>query len=782
MAADLPTILSSESSSSGGGIQEEEEKPGFPVKKIALILLALVLVIGGIIFLVIKIISAPKKPEIKTEEIASSSVPVLPSYESQGDDDTSVLATSTDMKIEYISFSDYYVEPDDSIQAAFENYTLPLNSKVDIINYYDISRKMNLDPGLDKLNNQGFALIENPWPSDAKDFYSAYKVLNNKQIPLLITSDFITYYYQNILKKAFKDIEENIFYDNLWDINKTMYEVSKQRYEARLSSIGNVNDPLLEGARLETAFFAVALELLKPVTGQIADSGVKVDSEKFTVSETNEFSFTVPEFLAEDVAAEVRMIRNSNGLSKSPVFLYVKDYGEFKVPEDYRINAKLNNFYLTSRWLNSVFPLYYRSESCPGCLLDKEDWRVNMMAAILISDDFSSLPQLKNRWARIYKVISFFKGLRDDLDYVDYRDSLYKVFGDNYNIEELFKGENKDYQANLDKFAETISSYDFLEIQGGPSKSDIAAKVNIGFKMLASSYSPDTYLFSRLTYPAVGAYLGKTPSGLNTTLCEYYTPKRRCNGSHLDILNLVYPVLNNPYFVENINYVDYDKQSISLRREISASVNKHTTNYWSTLSIIKNLMEADKTTMPIYGRSPEWESHYLSSAAAMWADLHLPFDKFVVKESFEGRGLNDFSSWVEYSYVEPNLSLINELLANNKMIVDMLSVLQVNSEVRSAFQEIQNSSANLENLKRIVKKEINGEELDSNDIEDMFNFASQLEITVPAKTKIATWPLPNGNRTIKADLANLKFMILINQTKGNKSFSIGPVWDYKEIR
>jgi len=781
MAADLPTILSSENNSSSGVVQEEE-RPSFPIKKIIIILLALVLVIGGIIFLVIKILSATKEPEVKIEEIASSSIPVLPNYENQADEDASILATSTDMKIEYISFSDYYIKPDNSIQADFENYSLPLNAKIDIINYYDISRKMNLDPGLDDLNNHGFALINNPWPSEAKDFYSAYKSLSSKQVPLLITSDFIVYYYQNILKKVFKDIEENIFYDNLWDINKTMYEVAKKRYEARLSSIGNVNDPLLEGARLETVFFAVSLELLKPITGQIAESGVKVDSEKFTVGELNKFSFVVPDFLAADVAAEVKLIRNANGLSKSPIFLYIKDYAEFKVPEDYRGNAKLNNFYLTSKWLNSVFPLYYRSESCPGCLLDREDWRVNMVATILISDDFSSLPQLKNRWARIYKVISFFKGLRDDLDYVHYRDALYKVFGDNYNIEELFKGENQDYQANLDKFAAAISSYNFSEIQGGPSESDLNAKVNIGFKMLASSYFPDTYLFNRLTYPSVGAYLGKTQNSLNTTLCEYYNPKRRCNGSNLDILNLVYPILNNPYFVENINYVDYDKQSNSLRREISTSVEKHTTNYWSTLGIIKNLMEVDKTTMPIYARLPEWESYYLSSAAAMWANMHLPFDKFVVKESFNGRGFNDFSSWIEYSYVEPNLSLINELLANNKMIADMLSILQVNMEVRQAFQEIQNSSSNLENLKRIIKKEISGEELDSTDIEDVFNFAGQLEITAINNNKIVSWALPNGNKTIKADLSNLRFMVLINQKKGNKFFSVGPVWDYKEIR
>ena len=192
--------------------------------------------------------------------------------------------------------------------------------------------------------------------------------------------------YQNILKKSFKDIEANVFYDNLWDINQQLYTVAKTRYEARLSSIGNVNDSVLEGERLETAFFAVALELLKPAVNQVSGGNAVADPSLFTKTEADRFYFVVPPYLRADVLAEEKLIRGAGAPSaKSPVLLYARNYQDFSVPADYRGNAKLNNFYLTTKWLNSVFPLNYRTKDCSNCLFDQADWRINLTAASLIS-------------------------------------------------------------------------------------------------------------------------------------------------------------------------------------------------------------------------------------------------------------------------------------------------------------------------------------------------------------------------------------------------------------
>ena len=148
------------------------------------------------------------------------------------------------------------------------------------------------------------------------------------------------------------------------------------------------------------------------------------------------------------------------------------------------------------------------------------DWRINLTAASLISQDFSLSAELANKWARIYKVMSFFKGLREDLSYVNYRDSLSSLFGTDYKIDQLFDDHNKEADANLEKLRAKLLSYSFLPISGGLDRSSPARKAQVGFRMLAESYWPNDYIFSQLTNPVVTTYLGTNPQTINLTACK----------------------------------------------------------------------------------------------------------------------------------------------------------------------------------------------------------------------------------------------------------------------
>ncbi|PIV52055.1 hypothetical protein COS18_00735, partial [Candidatus Falkowbacteria bacterium CG02_land_8_20_14_3_00_36_14] len=178
------------------------------------------------------------------------------------------------------------------------------------------------------------------------------------------------------------------------------------------------------GERLEAEFFAVALELLKPADKQMNSNINLVDETKFKEQEVDKYTITIPDYLINNVAKEVGLIRKANSKGKSPNFLYIMDYNQFKVPDEYKASAKLNNYYLASKWMNAVFPLYYQSIDCPDCLLDKDDWLINMVAASYIAKDFSNNQDFKNQWAKIYKIISFFSGLRYDFTYLHYNEIL----------------------------------------------------------------------------------------------------------------------------------------------------------------------------------------------------------------------------------------------------------------------------------------------------------------------------------------------------------------------
>jgi hypothetical protein len=781
------TILSSRSSSSVGPEIPDSPRPGKRIILIGGLIIGLVVLAAAGFFVYKKYFSSENQetnqPAVVGEN-SSTTVATLPGLnQPETATTTAANAALSQLAIEYLSFADFYVSPDNKITAQPQNYKLPLNVKLDILNYYDLSRKLNLDPGLDNLNNNGFALIDNPWSKEAPDFYTLYEKLDEKQIPVLITADFIAYYYQNTLKKVFKDIEENVFYDNLWSINKELYNAAKNRYEAHLATIGNINNSILEGERLEAAYFAVALELLKPTATQTVVTGALDDKSKFTAAEANRFYFITPPYLRDDVSREVSLIRAAKEKIKSPILLYTRDYQDFNVPSDYRANAKLNNFYLTTKWLNSVFPLNYRDKTCASCLLDKEDWRISLIAASLISHDAANLPEIKNKWARIYKVISFFKGLREDLNYVHYRDSLVALFGPNYEITELFADQNKDSLNNLEKLRAKLLTYDFPALQGAYDKQDATYKNRLGFKMLAENYWPNEYIFGHLTTPAVDKYLGTAPARDNITSCVIKNVIRRCNGLALDTINLVSPLKNNPYFAENTNYLNYADEAGRLKEQLDKSPVWHLTNYWTTLSLIKAMLETNKNNWPVFAQSEAWRQKSLATAAGAWINLQLPLEKFSVNKLFTGQGLSSFSRSDENSYIEPNLELVNELLANNEMLLKMFAALKLDEEVSPALQNLQASSNSLNSLKKVVLKELAGEELSAADNETISDFTKQLKIE-PVAIKDRQLLIKAGIQKtgLKEDLNRFKLLVLIHGDDLDKVFAVGPVWDYQEGR
>ncbi|MFA4999883.1 MAG: DUF3160 domain-containing protein [Patescibacteria group bacterium] len=747
----------------------------------ALIVIALVALVAFLLIKKSPFKSAPPLETIAEPEDIFAPV-VLPSFELEtGDENGNGEAGAWTEALEYLSFADFYEAPALVVAPEILDYELPLNVKIDVMNYYDVSRKINLDPGLESLNESGFALIDNPWEKEAADFFAVYAELNEKQLPLMITADFLIYSYQNTLKRTFKDIEENVFYSNLWEVNKELYEIARDRYEARLAMIGKVNDPILEGERLAAAFFATALELLKPAPEQIAADGA---AGKFTSADGDRFQFMMPSYLRDDVAAELELIRAAKVQSKSPVLLYDRDYKNFLVPKEYEDNAKLRNFYLTTKWLNSAFPLNYQSGDCPDCLLDWPDWRLNFIAASFISKDFSSREDLKNKWARVYKVMSFFKGLREDLSYVHYRDALMEIFGEEYKIEELFDDDNDESTDNLEKLRQKLAAKEFAAIAGGLASDSPEFKIAAGLRILAESYWPNDYIFSHLLKPEVGAYSNELPVAANNiTICsdkDLY----RCSGFAFDITNLVKPIAGNDYFTENTAYEGYNAASGKLRQELSKDIIWQSNNYWATLDIAKKFLNIDKAIQPLFARSSAWEKRTLESMAAAWLNLQLPWEKLGAPLTPSSGGLS-FSRWTENSYVEPNLALIDELMANSRMVIKMLEALQLESQTYYALQEIKKLEENLTDFRGIVLKELAGESLSPSDNEIIANFSRQFTVidqkAAPEQKQII-FNFPGQKTKLKEDLSHLRLLVVAHREGDNKVFSVGPVWDWREGR
>ncbi|MGI6374343.1 MAG: DUF3160 domain-containing protein [Patescibacteria group bacterium] len=771
-----------DSSSVGHAYQQTERRR--LIKIILLLSGVVVLVILGFIIarnLITTKLEAPSEetevPAVIIEEDQELITPSLPELE-ELTAETQALDLSQ-VSVEYLSFADFYQPATLPKLTGQLDYDLPLNVKMEAINYYAVSRKLDLDPVVEELNEAGWAKLDNPWAATTNSFSEVYQELANNNIPILLTADFITDYYQGQIKKLYKDIEASIFYNNLWIINKELYLKAKNRYENRLAAVGNINDPILEAARMQASYFAIALNLLKPQEGQVSTETASIQNQdRFSQLEANRFYFLTPPYLSEGVKKEEALIRAAKEKTKSPNLLYLKDYQEFIVPAEYQASARLTNLYLTMRWLNSVFPLEYQSEACPDCLLDKEDWRLSMLAANFTAADFSASGELKTRWARIYKIMSFFNPTREDLNYVLYRDNFKELFGSEATVEKTL-GSSEEADHNLLALQAQLNKLEFPEFLGGINQDHPSLRSQRGFKVLSLAFSPNEYIFSQLSYPLVGASQLAEVDRSSQTACLIEKTNYRCAGAALDVVNLISPSSQALAGTE-ISYANYQSQVQALRAALTSQLTWQTNNYWSTLKYLANYLEPSQAVLTAF-KTPTWLARGQQLAVSAWLNNQLPLGKITAyAPSQDSLNLGEFDKYAEYSYIEPNLALITDLIANSLMIEKMLTALQIDREDPGLLMSSQNLTKDLQFIEGIMTKELSGQKLSDQDNEDIMALAKKLKITSGSGKKEITINFPLTKKTLRVSLGNLQLLALVHEEESGPVISVGPVWQYQE--
>ncbi len=708
----------------------------------------------------------------------------LPETEDNPEDENGEVTTT--VQAENLYFGDFYKKPSDDFEPVLESYELPFNVKNQAANYYELNREIDLEKKVEELNHNGFAIVENNF-KEADDFFSSFRKLESRGVPTVITRDFLNYYYQNVLKTNFKEIEKTIFYDNLWEISLKFYKKSKRRYEELLEKKGLTNDPLLEAARKETAFFAVALKLLEPNKEQVNREKIN-DEKKFSIKESGEYYVEMPVYLQGDVESEVKLIereeKRGEVKEKSPVLLYYRDYSDFNVPPAYRQNARLHNVYLTLRWFNSNFPLFYRSESCPECNLDKSDWRVNTLTAFLIAADFSREQELKNKWAQIYKVLSFFRGLRDELTYLDYHDSFYDVWGEDYSLKKEFWDKSlEEVDEKLKKIQENISSDLKYTAVEGSFPNTTSSRPLIGMRFLSDPFLPNEYIYKKLTYPEVGV-CSVSYRDLSTAQRQSDIGGVRGFAFDLDIVNLIKPLGGrNQVFDINAQYKNYEMRAQEIKDQLRkfGEHTWHKNNYWSTLYALERSVNDISSSSPSYFQSDNWLNRQINLISGSLASLQVEPDKLKIYQKTSGnQGLGASENYrlisqsKKFNYIEPDLTFIKEIKANSNMLLDVLSGIEVTKQLHSAKANLSDFIKNLERIEKITKKELRGEDLSEEDHEFISEFSTHYRVE---KSRDKTLEHRNA---LTERIEGVKLLVFVYKREdGKKVLVAGPVFNYQ---
>lgn len=698
------------------------------------------------------------------------------------DDNKKIVEESPDLKGETLTFGSFYKPITDTATIKISGVKLPLNVKSQVSNYYETSRKINLDPVLNNLNKNGFGVIDNPFNKSSNNFFAIYSEINQRSIPSVVTGDFLIYYYQNFLKQIYKEVEASYFYDSIWRVTNELYNKANGRYQERRQKLGVASDSLLEAERLEAAYFAAGLALLKPSKEQISPAEDINDSTKFKPSEATRFDFSAPGYLADDLSKEIELIKAAQKTVKSPLLLYERNYQDFAIPDEYKSSAKLRNFYLASRWYTSLFPLYFKDKDCANCLLDREDWIINQSAAHLIASDLSSSQSLKNDWAKIYKVISFFSGLRSELTYLHYQDVRVANFKDEAIDQVLGIGSFD----RLVKLRDDLAKIEFKAAEGAYLRNSAYYKPMLGMRLLQTYYWPNRSFYDQLTYDPVGNH--KQPMDAKGNWITYLSACKskdiyyRCRGLGFDILNISLNRLPKSKFIlDNINYEKYSSQVDAIRKQLSAFnvIDWHNNNFWVTLSIAGAHMNEKLEVLP-YDNTEQWYERKLSTSLASLTSLSLPPDVWQASRERVNSGLEVSGNLASLNYIEPNLKLIDELLANSKMLFSALSGLGVVKDNDANFLDLINK---METSRLIMHKEMADEKLSIEDYQFISDLISQFKVEKQSNKVVANYfydSISKQNFKIQQTIESPKVLLLIYEKDGKKILAAGPVFSYKE--
>lgn len=692
------------------------------------------------------------------------------------------------LQAEKLGFADFYKLSFVKTENKTSQLQLPMSIKSDVANYYDFTRSVNLDEHIENLNADGFAVISNQFDEKPKDFFDAYDVLMNKGLPVYVTSDFLLNYYQNQLKLVYDDILTTKFYRDMWDINSAFYELANSRYKSTRSILGDVNDPVMEGQRLEAAYFVVALKLLSARSNQITRSST-VTPGKFSESEARLYNFITPSYLAADVDREVQSILYANRVAKSPVLLTNTDYTQY-ANDKKNTSEKMNNFNLATHWFRAQFPLYEKSDKCPDCELDDVDWLRSFITANYIASDFASNQEFKNQWAKIYKVMAYFTGLATDLSYTHYDEVISQKFGSKVDISFIY-GTSTSITDKIDiaRFVrdEIANKFTFSEFYGGISRESDANNAKLGMRMLQTAYWPDGYIFKQLTGSKVGAYIGpyknKTDSlkRYNSTYCIVKSGIERCKPTAYDIVNLFSPVVESDYFVENTAYEEYASRS----SEVASSFSQfdlavwHSNVYWNTVDIWnQSIYKFEDLNSPVNQTSPAWKRRQNNTLLGSWVNLRVPAEEINVRPGVVAGSLV-FANAIEV-YVEPNERLMADLAANAKMVLGLLKNLKIVGEADYANKQLMYLTDNMTRMHSIVIKELVGEGLSDLDTTDVVDFLRK-KVGNPAKSK--SFLVTDGQKKgPTAAINDIKFLVQVYAKDGKNKLVIGPVYNFTESK
>ena len=708
-----------------------------------------------------------------------------------------------------LAFSSHYDPTNVSVTPNVPSYQLPLTSG-DISNFEKINTVFNLsESAKELLRSNGFVIINY---GHEDDITAPYEYLKWHEVPIFVTADTLLHLYHIQFNEILKGVEEREFFDELVTMSKAMLVRAEHDY----NNFSDSEPELKEAARRNVAYFSVALKLLQTPTEGYNGNG----SENI-----REINFSIPNYVKDEVEAEIANIEKHEGFQPSPIFnsnancscsdscCYCEDYSQYVPRGHYTQSEKLKRYFKAMMWYGRMAFLL---KGCNGddALVSEHDAKISTIQAALIS---SELPEVKagdkpvqEIWDRIYAVTAFFVGKADDLTPYEYANALNSTFGVDFNLSELSD------EANLLALKAELAKMRSPEIYGGSGVCVVYPPITReklyecldktkGMRFMGQRFVPDSYMFQQLVSPAVGMYVGNdTPF----TMCITQLGPERCFPRGLDVMAVLGSEMaedilreegdteygsksdNKPVDVcSNSNNMSYDIQLNTLKSDF-AGVNISEWNqnlYWSWLYTLKPLLTEFGDGYPTFMQTEAWQKKELQTALASWTELRHDTILYV-KQSYTPP-CSVAMPPKPVGYVEPVPEFYARLLSLTQMTEEGLADLDVLTETEQ--ERLQSLERILERLINISKAELENKELNESDYEFIRSFGESMDSIVAGvdarginTTIVADVHTDCNTKKILEEGVGYVNMILVayNVPDGRIIVGAGPVFSYYEFK